>query len=343
MALESNMTAARPRSVDGVDQAATVDPELEQEYRALKSGAGLRELDNQLVVRVSGDDRVSFLHGMCTADVKGLRTGGVAPALFVTERAHMIADLFLYALADALLIEIAQEAWPRVRSHLEQFLVADDVEFDELASLRVVDFEGPGAAAILAESTGTATPETWHFHPANMLAQIPRFGAAAFTMLVEKDELATTLPRVDPAHQVLRLGAEALDVIRIENGLARVGIDTGEKTLALEARLERAISLDKGCYIGQETLERATARGGIKRRLCGLRIEGGRLPDAGSVILADDKPVGVLTSVLRSPALGVIGLSILHHSVWPEGSKVVIRDGRGAVEAQTSELPFHNP
>ncbi|HLW70065.1 MAG TPA: glycine cleavage T C-terminal barrel domain-containing protein [Candidatus Binataceae bacterium] len=340
MSLESNTTAVRAA---GVDPITAVDGRLEREYQALKSGAGLRQLDDRLIVRVSGDDRISFLHGMCTADVKGLTPGAVAAALFVTERAHVIADFFIYALADAFLIEIGRDAWPRVLSHLEQFLVADDVEFDELASLSVVDFEGPGAAAVLAESGGGSTPESWHFDPASTLARIPRFGVAAFTMLVETDEVATTLARVDPENKVVRLGAEALEVIRVENGLARVGIDTGEKTLALEARLDRAISLDKGCYIGQETLERATARGAIKRRLCGLRIEGSRLPDAGSVILAGEKPVGVLTSIVRSPTLGLIGLSVLHHSVWPEGTRVVIRDGHGALEAQTADLPFRNP
>jgi len=338
MSLESNMTDS-----DGQEHAVAVDARVEREYRALKAGAGLRELDDRLVIRVSGDDRISFLHGMCTADVKSLKSGAVAPALFVTERAHVIADFFLYALADSFLIEIARDVWPRVRSHLEQFLVADDVEFDELVSLSVIDFEGPGAAAILAESGGRPTPEAWHFESARMLAQIPRFGAAAFTMFVESDAIATTMARVDPAEKVVRLGAEALDVIRVENGLARIGIDTSEKTLALEARLDRAISLDKGCYIGQETLERATARGGIKRRLCGLRIEGGRLPDAGSVILAGDKPVGALTSIVSSPALGLIGLSILHHSVWPEGSHVVICDGLAALDGRTAELPFRNP
>src|SRR5271168_3110167 len=113
MSLESNTTDS-----DGQEHAVAVDARVEREYRALKAGAGLRELDDRLVIRVSGDDRISFLHGMCTADVKNLKSGAVAPALFVTERAHVIADFFLYALADSFLIEIARDVWPRVRSHL---------------------------------------------------------------------------------------------------------------------------------------------------------------------------------------------------------------------------------
>ncbi|MGH8275494.1 MAG: YgfZ/GcvT domain-containing protein, partial [Steroidobacteraceae bacterium] len=276
----------------GPDEAEQLDQQLEREYGALKSGAGFCHLDDRLIIRVSGDDRVSFLHGMCTADVKGLQPGRVAPALFVTERAHVIAEFFLYALADAFLIESAKGAWLGVRSHLDKFLVADDVEFEELPSLSVVDFEGPGAAVRLSEAGHAPPSEPWHLEPASMVAQMPRFGAAAFTRLVEAGELAAIL--ADPARKYVGLGA-ALEVLRIENGLARVGIDTNEKTLALEARLDRAISLDKGCYIGQETLERATARGGIKRKLLGLRVAGNRIPEAGASILAADKPVGVLT------------------------------------------------
>jgi aminomethyltransferase len=97
------------------------------QYRAIKSTAGMRVLDDHLIVRISGDDGVSFMHGMSTANVKGLEPGRVAPALFVTEHAHVIADCFVYAVNDALLLEIAGSRWPGVRTHLEKLLVADDV------------------------------------------------------------------------------------------------------------------------------------------------------------------------------------------------------------------------
>src|SRR6185437_1954683 len=102
-----------------------------------------RRLDDRLLVRVTGDDRVSFLHGMCTADVKQLAAGQVAAALFVTERAHLIAEVYLYALADSFLLEVARDSWPRILSHLEKFLVADDVEFEPLDETRLLAVEGP--------------------------------------------------------------------------------------------------------------------------------------------------------------------------------------------------------
>jgi len=251
---------------------------------AISAGVGIATLDHRLIVRITGDDRIPFMHGMCSNDIKGLGTGAVAPALMLTEHAHIIADFFVYAEADALLLEIDRALWPQARSHLEKFLVADEVEFDELDLVDVLD---PAGTQLFAE-----------------------------------------------------VDVNALDLLRVEHGLARVGIDSTDKTIALEARLDSAISFSKGCYLGQETIERATARGGLKKKLFGLRIDGDRLPAAGSTIVLEGKEVGRLTSIVQSPRCGIIGLSILHHNAWPEGTRVTIADTGGEVPARVCELPF---
>ena len=313
--------------------------QIEHEYSAIKTGAGFCRLDERLVIRVSGDDRVSFLHGMCTADIKGLALGQVAPALFVTEHSHVIADCFVYALADALLIEIDRAKWPEVRTHLEKFLVADDVEMEEL-DWSIIDCEGPNCVAMLAKDPHLTPPSTpWRFDPDQLIAQLPRFGAPAFTLLVPRDRESDALLA---NKGLVELSPATLEIIRIEHGIPRIGIDTTAKTLALEARLQRAISFSKGCYIGQETIERATARGGLKRKLCGLCVAGDVTPAAGSAIMLDDKPVGVLTSIARAPGLGVIGLAILHHSAWAAGTSVMLRAPAGNIIAHVENLPFGN-
>ncbi len=313
-----------------------------RDYYAIKSGIGYRRLDDRMLVRVTGDDRVSFLHGMCTADIKGMRIGQVAYALFVTERAHVIADFFIYALPDAFLIEIGCTEWPHVRTHLEKFLVADDVEIEELVTLAVIDVEGPSAAAMIGNNDGAhSAPELWHFDPERMIASIPRVGLSAFTILAESNAISGILQSFSTRGAV-ELSAEALEIVRIEQGIARIGVDTTDKTLALEARLEPAISLSKGCYIGQETLERATARGGIKRRLYGLRIALDHQVSPGATITLNEKPIGILTSIAQSLEFGAIGLSILHHSAWQEGTRVKLHDEIGVVEACVTNLPFKN-
>jgi len=303
---------------------------LDLQYEAITQGAGIARLDERLIVRVTGDDRVSFMHGMCSQDIKMLPPGAVVPALLLTEHAHVVADFLVYAEADALLIEIQRDAWPLARSHLEQFLVADDVEFEECHELAVIDIEGPASPRALAALAPESleTPKEWrHFIAGTIrIAAIPRFGAPALTLISNRtkaDRLIDTLAGLDTG--CLRVDGTALELLRVEHGLARVGVDTSAKTIALEARLERAISFNKGCYIGQETIERATARGGIKKRLCSLAIEGTEVPPANSALALDGKEVGRLTSVVRSPRLGVIGLAILHHSAWEPGTGVTIK------------------
>jgi len=108
--------------------------------------AGVIPLDARILVRVTGDDRASFLHGMCTADVKTPRSPApILPALFLTEHAHVIADSFIWVTTDALILDIDAEAWTRTHAHLEKLLVADDVEFEDAANLAVIDVEGSSA------------------------------------------------------------------------------------------------------------------------------------------------------------------------------------------------------
>ncbi len=133
----------------------------------------------------------------------------------------------------------------------------------------------------------------------------------------------------------------ALEILRVEQGLARVGVDATEKTIALEARLERGISYNKGCYVGQETVERATARGGVKKRLVRASNRGRPHAASGSRrAWLEGKEVGHLTSVAASPRLGVVGLGILHHSAWKPGATVVLKDSAGETPAVISDLPF---
>ncbi|MGH7247139.1 MAG: YgfZ/GcvT domain-containing protein, partial [Pseudomonadota bacterium] len=173
------------------------------------------------------------------------------------------------------------------------------------------------------------------------VGNLPRLGTAAFTILIPTEKAVSILARITALGADFRaVSADALELIRIENGLALTGVDTGEKTIALEARLDRAISLHKGCYVGQETIERATARGGLRKRLFGLRIEGARAPEPGAAVMLAGKEVGRLGSIVNSPKLGIIGLAILHQNAWGGAATLSIGDPAGEIAARVSELPF---
>lgn len=329
---------------------------VEADYATLRGGAGVRLCAERAVIRMSGDDRASFLHGMCSNDIRGLKPGSLVAALFLTERAHLIAEANVWATADALLLEMERTLWPAVRAHLERFLVADDVELEEsgdAVDYGVIQIDGPRAAVAVATAFGepASLPGPWRFDESEggvLIAQVTRWGAPAFTILAGSAGAAEIVARLTAAgsgehevrHEVREISIDAAEILRVESGAARVGVDTNDKTIALEARMEPAISFNKGCYIGQETVERATARGALKRRLMGLRIDGARVPAAGARVMLAGKEVGHLTSPLRSPRLGVLALAVLHHSAWTPGTAVTILDVEGELASAMSELPF---
>ncbi len=208
-------------------------------YDAIASGAGIATLDDRLIVRIVGDDRVPFMHGMCSNDINGLATGEVAPALILTEHAHIIADFFVYAEADALIIEIDRALWPKARAHLERFLVADDVEFEELENLGVIDIEGPAAAKVAATVAGGAAAALppWRHREFEGVrcANLPRFGGPAFTLLVERARIVSMIETLSErgssagVREIAVMDAKTLEMVRVEHGVARVGVDTGGK------------------------------------------------------------------------------------------------------------------
>jgi folate-binding protein YgfZ len=240
-------------------------------------------------------------------------------------------------------LDVDRALWPRIRQHLEKFLVADDVEMEEQEELAILDVAGPDAAtAVAAVMPAAAQLAPWRFvlERERMVANLPRIGLTAFTVVLPSSQAGSFLREMMAANPGLReVSVAALDVARVEQGYARVGVDATEKTIALEARLERGISYSKGCYVGQETVERATARGGVKKRLYGLRISG-RRPQTGASAWLDGREVGQVSSIAASPRLGIVGLAIMHHSAWQPGTRVVVKDGEGEVAAVVSELPF---
>ena len=298
--------------------------------------AGVLSLDTRILVRVTGDDRASFLHGMCTADVNGAKPGVILPALFLTEHAHVISEAFIWVTADSLLLDINTDAWTRTHAHLEKLLVADDVEFEEQSDSAIIDLEGPTVLDVV----GATSMVAWTFieNDGALIGNVPRYGGPAASILVSRDALDSTIAAIVAKNPDARsIDAAILDVIRVEHGIARLGVDTTDKTIALEARLNRAISFNKGCYLGQETIERATARGGLKKRMFGLKFDTPDVPAAGSVVSLDGKEVGRVTSAVMSPRFGAIGLAILHHSAWTPGTDLKVGEGGGAI---VSELPF---
>jgi folate-binding protein YgfZ len=140
------------------------------------------------------------------------------------------------------------------------------------------------------------------------------------------------------------VGWNALDVLRVEAGIPWYGRDVDETVILPETRLERLVSYNKGCYLGQEVVARVKYRGHVNRALCGLVIDGPDVPNAGASVVASDREVGRITSAVRSIGLDrPIALGYVRREHFAPGSEVAVKDGERLVPARVSDLPFGSP
>ena len=342
-ALHDHLTARGATHVDdrGVLLPARFADDPAIEYRALRDGAALVDLGFRTVVRATGEDRVAFLQGMLTNDVAALAPGGGCPALLLTIQGRVTADVRVLATDDALVLDVDVRARDAFVAALQQLLVADDVELgDPDSPVALIGVEGPDAERLAGVSLAPYAHTTIRIGDVPVRVQrasevrgpgvvvhAPAAGAAAVW-----DTLCTAGARP--------CGMEALEGRRVEVGVPRFGLDMDGSTLALEIPVEDAISISKGCYLGQEVVARGTARGHVNRRLTGLRLEGPE-PPHGATLVRDGKDVGHVTSVARAfGAGGLAALGLVRREHWTRGTELAVRHGHAVTVARVAELPL---
>lgn len=277
-------------------------------YRALREAAALLDLSARGKIRATGEDRVRLLHAMTTNHIEQLKPGEGCYALLLNAQGRMLADLNVLCFEDHLLLDTEPETREKVRLHLERYIIADDVALEDATdALATLAVEGPKAAEILAR-VGAPAPEAPQATSAwgdRLVARLSATGAEGFWFILprsDKDELAAGLRRAG----AVEASPEDARTVRIENGRPRYGEDLSERFIINEAQLWRALHFNKGCYLGQEIVERVRSRGQVHRRLVRLRIEAAVPPAAGTPLLGEEKAVGEITSAAFSPALGAV-------------------------------------
>jgi folate-binding protein YgfZ len=170
--------------------------------------------------------------------------------------------------------------------------------------------------------------------------RVPVPGAGGFLCLVPGDDAAAWWRRCMEAG-LPPAGQQAFEVLRIESGTPAYGRDVGLDTIALEAPLDAAISFKKGCYLGQEVIERVTARGHVNRKLVGLEVGGSVVPPAGAALFAGDHEVGRVTSAAWSWRLTCpVALAYVRREHLTPGTILDIRAGAGTTPATVRALPL---
>lgn len=320
---------------------------------AVRRGAGLFELADRGVLAVCGSDARRWLSGMVTNDVARLEPGperSGCPALVLTNRGHVIADVEVLLVSEGFWLETSRAAAADLAARLSRFVIADDVRLaDRSDDLARFGIEGPAARRVVEEALGEIPRVVPHACAVARVADasvvVARFGWSgedAYQILVPRDGAARVREVLLSA--VAAAGAhvctpEVLEVLRIEAGRPRLGAELSEDVLPPEARLEGAISYTKGCYTGQEIVARLRSRGHVNHLLVGLRFDDGGLLTPGSTLRGGGKPIGEVTSVARSPHAGAIGLGFVRVGHDAPGTEL---DADGAV-VRVAELPFVTP
>lgn len=327
-----------------------------REYAAVREGGcGVLDLSSRGRILVSGTEAVSFLNGLITNDMKTLAERSWMPAALPNVQGRLIASVRVIRLQDKatdkkvsanFLIDSEAATHASVLKNLERFTLAGDFHVTDVTSqTALISVQGSKCQEIVRSVLGddAAAVQGNEVCVINDVTAMraSHSGEVGFDLLVDADH-AIGLWESMQAEGAKPVGYEALEILRIEAGLPRYGVDMDETNVVTETGLDDAVSYTKGCYVGQEIIARIKYRGHVAKKLSGLLLAEETRADAGAVIKATDgKDIGRITSVTYSPHLGrAIALGYLKYDYLASGTRVRINAGDKEIEAQVTELPF---
>ena len=300
--------------------------EFDAEYEVIRHAVAVVDTNYRAIFSLAGSDRQRYLNAILSSNVRDLKAGQGTVGLLLTPQGHILAELETFALGDRILAFSHAMVRERTFSTLDKFIIMDDVTLEDLGpTTGTLDLVGPRSAEILSDLANldiSALPELSSMEAT--LARIPCrivrrsfAGYASATLVAARQFLSplwkALIGRVAAAGGA-PAGMQAVNSIRLESGIAWFGVDYDDKNIPHEAALERShIHYEKGCYTGQEIVERVRSRGHVNRRLTGLQFLGAKAPAAGTRLLVPGDPrgteAGQVTSSGFSPLLGrFIGL-----------------------------------
>ena len=289
-------------------------------YEALRRGAALLDLAGRGQIVARGRDRARLLHNLSSNEVKKLTPGQGAYAFLLNPQGRIQADLDLFCFAEHFLLDAETGVREKVLAHIRRYIIADQVELEDVtAASAVLALEGPGAAEVLGAS-GAPAPEDRHTHAAwgdATVAAVSTTGQPGYRIFLpagRKDEITARLA----AAGAVPATAEDARTVRIENGVPRYGDDIFDTTLPQETGQMHAVSFTKGCYLGQEIVERIRARGHVNRKLVRVEIDAAEAPAPGTKLYAGEVEAGETVSAVLSPASGKVAALAYVRSQYAE-------------------------
>lgn len=315
------------------------------EFDALRRACGIYDLGWRSKFIVSGKDRVRWLNGMITNNIRDLQEGRGNYSFLLTPQGRIQGDLYAYNRGEYLILGSERFQTPAMLDRLKKYIIMDKVEIEDVSDrLTAIGVQGPKTRDIFA-AAGFNTPEVepmqvadfvWH----DMGLSVTRMADEKF-LTFELWMSADNAPAVWDAlvaASAAPVGMDTLELLRVAAGIPRYGLDITDRDLPQETGQERALNFNKGCYVGQEIVERIRARGNVHRTLAGLVIEGA-VPELRTKVVLDGKEVGEVTSALSVPSSNgerVLGLGIIRREAAKPGTSVQV----GSANATVAEIPF---
>jgi folate-binding protein YgfZ len=261
----------------------------------------------------------------------------------------MISDMRVVETGDALLLDVEESVAAPLAERLDKLIFAEDAQVKNVTNdFALFGIHGPAAARVIESATAVQVSSLAHQYDnlrqaALTIVRDDAFGISGFDVYVDRGAAASL------SEKLLAAGATAADdataeVLRIEAGRPKFGTDMDTETIPLEAGIEdRAISLTKGCYVGQEVIVRVLHRGHgrVARRLVGLLLADGSSPAKGDAVLSGDKQVGHVTSAVSSPTMGApIALAYVQRDHTTVGTELLVKSSQGTSPARVHAVPF---
>jgi len=315
------------------------------EFGELLSGCAVFDLSSRAKISLTGGDRVRWLNGMITNNVRDLAVSTGVYAFLLNPQGHILGDLYAFQRGDSILIDTDQAQVDKLLATFDHYIIMDDVEVaDRSQQLTSIGVAGPKSRAmLLAAGLEFAELEPLHFVD-TVWQGIPLTVARSDNLSVESYELWLARDWYTKAWDALTrtgckvVSAAAVELLRIACGIPRYGQDIRERDLPQETEQQRALHFSTGCYIGQEIVERIRSRGNVHRKFTGFEVHG-LLPAPGSKIQAEGKDVGEVTSSASLPeAAGdhSVALGYIRREIAIPGKELHAGDARLSV----ATLPF---
>ncbi len=326
----------------------------QKEWAHLNTACGVYDLGFRAKVSLTGGDRVRWLNGMVTNNIRDLAAGHGVYAFLLNPQGHILGDLYAYnrgesGVSSSILVDTDRSQLDKILATFDHYIIMDDVEVKNLSDeLTALGIAGPTAHSML-ENAGIKFPDLQplQFHEIQCDCDC---GCLTCTIVrgdnvTESYEIWLAPAHVRPLWDALvaagaaPVGFEALELQRIVSGIPLYGVDIRERDLPQETEQARALNFNKGCYVGQEIVERIRSRGAVHRKFTGFVLNGAAQIAAGAKIVAAEKEVGEITSVTDLEIAGeaqTLALGYIRREAGTPGRQVSI----GGQPATVTQLPF---